>query len=224
VKTTDFRWPFLIILAGVILIGNLAEPASLGLSAEWSDVTYRFAGGTAPWALASSVVIGILYSLLMVASSAKTLNPLPGIFRRWLAFWIDFVFAIMMVAPIFGVIPCIREWRRTGIFEWSFERNFSAAGDGWVMALTFLLSFTGILVYWAFPLMRGRPSPGSSILGYQITVSDENPMTFRRAFLRTVVGIVAACAPYLAPFIKRDRKRGQFWLDAVFGTYAVRLK
>ncbi|WP_263376996.1 RDD family protein [Granulicella aggregans] len=223
-KATDFRWPFLIVLGGVILLGNLAEPASLGITSDWSDGRYRFAGGTAPWALGSSVVILVLYFWLMVTPSASALNPLPGIIRRWLAFWIDFVLAIMMVTPILGVIPCIREWRRTGIFEWSFERTSSAPGDGWVTAVTFLLSLTAILAYWAYPLMRGTPSPGSCVLGYQIAPADERPMTVQRAFLRTLVGFVAVCTPYLAPFIKRNRKRGQFWLDEVFGTYAVQLK
>ena len=41
--------------------------------------------------------------------------------------------------------------------------------------------------------------------------------------LRTFLGFVAVSAFYLAPFLARDRKKGQFWLDKVFGTRAVRL-
>ena len=40
----------------------------------------------------------------------------------------------------------------------------------------------------------------------------------------TLLGFVAACAAYLAPFIARDRKQGKFWLDAVFGTRALRFR
>jgi hypothetical protein len=50
-KTSDFRWPFLIVLASIPIVGNLVEPTSLGVSAEWSDGRYRIAGGTAVWAM-----------------------------------------------------------------------------------------------------------------------------------------------------------------------------
>lgn len=49
-------------------------------------------------------------------------------------------------------------------------------------------------------------------------------MTVRTAVLRTLLGFVAACGAYLAPFVARDRKKGKFWLDGVFDTRAVRLR
>jgi hypothetical protein len=44
------------------------------------------------------------------------------------------------------------------------------------------------------------------------------------ALLRTLLGFIAACGAYLAPFIARDRKKGKFWLDKVFDTRAVTLR
>lgn len=82
VKISDFRWPFLIILASIPIVGNLVEPTSLGVSAEWLDGHYRIAGGTAPWAIAYSVGIVALYVWLMYARSALSQNVVPGLVRR----------------------------------------------------------------------------------------------------------------------------------------------
>lgn len=222
-KTSDFRWPFLAVLAAVLILGNLVDPTNLGVSAEFTDGNYRIAGGTALWAIGFSIVIGILYFWLMYARLGQLTTPLPGIVRRWFAFWIDFILAIMATAPILGLIPSLTEWRRTGFFAWNFERTTPAASDKVTITVTFMLLAIALTAYYVFPLLRRRPSPGSCVAGYQITTADDNPMTIRRAALRTLVGFVAAATPYLAPFIARDRKRGQFWLDAVFKTRAVKL-
>jgi hypothetical protein len=90
--------------------------------------------------------------------------------------------------------------------------------------VTTLIGVASIVVFYALPLYRNRPSPGSCIAGYQVTVVGENPLTLRQSLLRTLLGLVAAATPYLAPFLKRNRRQGQFWLDRVFETQAVKLK
>ncbi|HUZ95078.1 MAG TPA: RDD family protein, partial [Edaphobacter sp.] len=206
-KTSDFRWPFLTVLAAVLILGNLVDSTSLGISAEFSDGHYRIAGGTAPWAIGFSIAIGILYFWLMYAPQSRLTTPMPGIVRRWFAFWIDFILAIMATAPILGLIPSLTEWRRTGVFAWNFERTTPAPSDKVTVTITFMLLTITLMAYYVFPLLRHRPSPGSCVAGYQITPADQNPMTVRRAALRTLIGFVAAATPYLAPFIARDRKR-----------------
>ncbi len=222
-KTSDFRWPFLIVLASIPIVGNLVEPTSLGVSAEWSDGRYRIAGGTAVWAMAYSVGIAALYLLLMYARSDPSEKTVPGLVRRWLAFWMDFVLGIMAIAPILGLIPMCAEWNRTGVFAWNFERMTPQTGDKLDIAVTTLIGMIAILAFYAFPLYRNRPSPGSCIAGYQVTVVGEVPLTLRQSLFRTLLGFVAAATPYLAPILNRNRQRGQFWLDRVFGTQAVKL-
>lgn len=222
-KTSDFRWPFLIVLASIPIVGNLVERTNLGVSAEWSDGRYRIAGGTAIWALAYSVGIGALYLWLMYARSSPSTKPVPGLLRRWLAFWIDFVLGIMTIAPIIGLIPMCSEWNRTGIFAWNFERTTPQIGDNLDIAVTTLIGMAAILAFYAFPLYRDRPSPGSCVAGYQVTVVEGIPLTLRQSLFRTLLGFVAVATPYLAPFLNRNRQRGQFWLDRVFRTRAVKL-
>lgn len=222
-KTSDFRWPFLIILVSIPIVSNFVNPTSLGVSAEWSDGRYQIAGGTAPWAIAYSVGIGALYVWLMYARSSPNKKTVLGLVRRWLAFWMDFVLSIMAIAPILGLIPMCAEWNRTGVFAWNFERTTLQTGDKLDIAVSTLIGVASIFAFYALPLYMNRPSPGSCIAGYQITAIGEDPLTLRQSLLRTLLGFVASATPYLVPVLKRNRQRGQFWLDLVFGTQAVEL-
>jgi uncharacterized RDD family membrane protein YckC len=219
-KAKEFRWPF---LAAVLALVVMREPENLGVSYGWTNGHYSFGGGTAPWSLAFAFVVTGLYAALMFSSPAVDGQPLPGVFRRFVAFWLDFVLAIMTVGPIIGVLPMLTEWRRTGVFQWDFERTTHSAGDGLVAAIALLPSFAALILYYALPVARRKPSPGSCIVGYRILPEEGRTIDLRKAMMRTLLGFVAVCAAWLAPFVERDRKKGQFWLDKVFHTRAVKL-
>ncbi len=161
---------------------------------------------------------------LDVCPPANLGEPLPGVFRRFVTFWLDFILAMILITPIVGIFPALTEWKRTGTFQWHFERTLHAPGDGWLVAAGAILLIPGLVFYFAFPLIRRRPSPGACITGYQVVPDDGITMTVRTAILRTLLGFIAACAAYLAPFIARNRKKGKFWLDTVFGTRALRFR
>jgi hypothetical protein len=222
--TKELRWLFLALLAVALFVSFFSEAATYGISAEWTNGSYRFAGGTHPVALTFSLIVSVLYCLLMFAPTPSLGGPLPGVLRRFVAFWLDFILAMTLIAPVMGVLPTLAEWKRTGNFEWNFERTTHAAGDGWLTAVGVLLLFAGLVFYYAFPLVRRRPSPGACITGYQIVPEEGVTMTLKTAILRTLLGFIAACAAYIAPFVARDGTKGKFWLDAIFGTRALILQ
>lgn len=200
------------------------ERKTIGVSAEWVNGEYRFAGGTEPAALLFAVLMIGMYALLLSAEQSGTGKPVPGVFRRFVAFWLDFLVAMSVVGPLMGVVPTLVEWRRTGLFQWTFERTTSARGDALQVSLLLPVTFVWLVFYYALPLLRKHPSPGACIMGYRVVPDDGTTLTVKTATLRTVLGFIAACAAYLAPFIGRDRKQGKFWLDKVFSTHAVTLE
>jgi uncharacterized RDD family membrane protein YckC len=115
------------------------------------------------------------------------------------------------------------EWRRTGNFEWTFSRDISAPYDGWLSAILILESFIAMALYFAVPLVRARPTPGSCVMGYQILSDDGGGLTFVAAMKRACFGFWAVCGAYFVGFARRDKKNGKFWLDLKFGTRAVML-
>lgn len=220
-KVKQFRLIFIGAFAALVILGCVTKLPTMGASAEWTNGRYRFAGGTTPWALAYALLVISLYILLMYASPSKRGPALPGVFRRFVAFWLDFVLAMFVLAPMIGILPTIIEWRRTGVFAWNFERTTPAPSDILLASIALVFCSISLVLYYALPLIRRRPSPGGCIVGYQIIPDEGTSLTFRTAVLRTLVGFVAVCGAYLAPFVARNRKQGKFWLDKIFDTRAV---
>jgi hypothetical protein len=219
----QLRWIFVAVMAILLVLSFVYEIPTIGVSAEWTNGHYSFSGGTTPWAIAFALLVIVLYLLLMYASPSTTGQPLPGVFRRFVAFWMDFMLGMVAIAPVLGILPLIREWRRTGVFAWTFVRTTSAPGDALQATIGVLCCSVALVCYFALPLIRCKPSPGACILGYQVIPVEGTTVGLRTAVFRTLLGFIAVCAAYLAPFVARDRNKGQFWLDKVFRTQAVRL-
>jgi uncharacterized RDD family membrane protein YckC len=219
----EIRWLFPAAMAAVLVMGFAAGPVNFGVSEVWNNGHYSFGGGTAPWALAFSLVIIAFYLLLMYSVPAVIGEPMPGVFRRFVAFWLDFILAMMVVGPVLGILPMLTEWKRTGVFQWNFERTTRAPGDVLLAMIGVTLAFAALALYYAVPLVRRKPSPGACVLGYQVVPEEGTTLHLHTALLRTLLGFVAVCAWWLTPFVARDRKKGQLWLDKVFRTRAVRL-
>ncbi|MGB8259953.1 MAG: RDD family protein [Terracidiphilus sp.] len=214
-KAKHFRWLFLPLLAALaVVLGSAEAPFTIGLHQEFSQDKYRFAGGTAPWALAFAGLFIGLYFLLMHAPCAKNGPPVSGWWRRTIAFWLDFILAVTALSAIFGLLPTLTEWRRTGFFAWNFERTSPAPGDALLTETSFALDIPVLILYFAWPIVRRRPTPGACIMGYLIVADDGAALTLGKAIKRTLHGLT-----FLG-----DRKRATFRVDESFGTHAARLE
>jgi hypothetical protein len=219
------RWFFISLLGLVTFFAILSPaPVTLGASSTWTNGNYRFAGGTHPAALVVAALFTILYFALMVVAPPELGEALPGVVRRFFAFWLDFIIAMIVIGPAFGIFATIAEWRRTGVFVWMFERETSAPTDILLTTGGASLVFVLLLFYFVIPLVRRRPSPGSCITGYQIISDAGECLTLRKAILRTILGFLAMSMWPLTPFIARQRKKGKVWFDREFSTHAVILR
>jgi len=211
-----FRWLFLaLLMALLVAIFSADTPFTIGLSGEFSHDKYQIAGGTAPWALAFAVLIIILFFLLMNTPPAKHEPLSSGWWRRTIAFWIDFVLVITAASAVLGILPMVVEWRRTGVFVWNFERTTAAPGDDLLFFLLFVLAVPVLALYYAWPLVRRRPSPGACVMGYQIVANEGATMTWDVAIKRTLWGWTAFLG---------DRKKAKLRIDESYNTHAVKLK
>ena len=220
----QLRWPIISLLFAFFFVENLAGNSTFGISSLWSSTNgYRISAGTQPRALAFSLVAISLYFLLMRVAPGHPGDPLPVVFRRFVAFWLDFIFAIIAIAPILGIVPMLMEWTRTGVFRWHFVRSTYVSGDGLLTFGTVSVGTAALVLYYALPLLRCRPSPGTCIAGYQVIPDIGVKLTIRTVIFRTLLGFLALAGAYFAPFAQLDRKQGKFWLDKIFGTHAVKM-
>jgi hypothetical protein len=218
-----FRWLFLAIVLVLIYWASTMPPTTIGISQSCTDGVCHFEGGTEPRAIACAVGIILLYVLFLYSSPASSGAPVPGVLRRFVAFWLDFIFFMAGTVPLVGIVPTVLEWRRTGLFVWSFARDVSAPYDGWLSWFLALVAFMLMAIYFALPLVRARPSPGSCIMGYQILSDNGGSLTLVEALKRVCFGFFAVCSAYFVNSRPRDKSKGKFWLDLKFGTHAVML-
>lgn len=197
---------------------------TFGASAEWGNGHYQFTGGTTLWGIAFSMLNIGLYIVLMRSVPSVIVNPMPGVVRRFAAFWLDFLLAMYIIGPLEGALLVLTEWSRTGIFAWTFERAIYARGDVVIGIVGVAISFVALLFYFALPVVFGKPSPAGCLLGYQIVCDPGRVPSLAMGLGRAALGFVAVCGIYISPFIFRERKNGKFWLDRVFKTHAVRIK
>jgi len=220
-KITDLRWIFVGLLA-VWLVQTFISSAELTNVFTLSN--NQLVARTNPFDLGCSLVLLVLYLFLVNAKVSNTAGCLPGVFRIFIAFWIDLIAMVTLLAPIMAFIPLFAEWVRTsGDLQWALERTATSTGE--IIFFTSLL-FVGLLLtllYFAIPMMNHRPTPGACVMGYRIVPDSGTALTLKKALLRTCVGFVAACAAWAAPFLGRNREEGKFWLDLVFSTHAVKL-
>jgi uncharacterized membrane protein YhdT len=209
-----YRWVIVLLLVGAWFFDGRYAPFNLGCEEQISDGRYHLACGSAPWALWQSALFAGFYLLLIYSPPAAPGQGFFGWWRRMAAFWLDFVYSTAIVAPLVGLIYIFEEWRRTGVFAWAFERTAPAPGDGLTDAAAYALLIPATLLYFAFPLIRKRPSPGSCVMGYQIVGDSGSRISLKTALKRVVLGFT-----FMA-----DRKRQIPQIDRWCGTHAVKLK
>ena len=156
-KVKQYRWAFVGAFAAFVILAFVSQLPTMGASAEWNNGRYRFAGGTTPWALAYALLVIGLYISLMYASPSDEGPTLPGVIRRFVAFWLDFMLAMFALAPILGILPTITEWRRTGVFAWNFERTTPTPSDMLLASIILVLCSVSLVLYFALPLLRRLP-------------------------------------------------------------------
>jgi hypothetical protein len=217
-----FRWTFVALMLSFWGTMILSGDRTIGASVEISNGNYRFVGGTRPRYVALALLMAVSYVALMNATVPVSTRPLPGVFRRFVAAQLDFM-AITVLGSVVGILPVLAEWKRTGQFAWTFERNTPSSSDDFIAILGALLCFVLMFVYFLVPLIRRRPSPGACILGYQIIPDKGQSLTIENAAMRIILGSVALGSWPLTPFIHRERSRGKIWIDSVCNTRAVKL-
>ena len=136
----------------------------------------------------------------------------------------DFALALVTPASFFGFAAVLREYKRTGVFDWIIERHDYQTGDS-AFSITSVLAIMFIFLpaYFVISWVLEKPTPGSCVCDFRIVTDNGSPLSPWKAWLRALLGCFALIAwPswILAYWVKRDKEKGKFWLDQIFKTHA----
>src|SRR5580704_14460389 len=102
-NTKQLRWIFLSLIATILVVAfipGVIPAVSVGFNYGTEDRVRHVSGGTNPTMICFALVFLLLYINTMLSDSPATGAPVPGVFRRFVAFYVDFFFAILTIAPI----------------------------------------------------------------------------------------------------------------------------
>jgi len=210
-----FRWVFLALIAIFATYVYWWRQAILAADSEI---------GTSPFLLGYSLAICISYWLLVRRVPLAKGSASPALFRRFVAFYLDFFFAFLAILPWLGLITVLTEWHRTGLFRWVVKRTTSAPDDGWIGGVAMSAFALWLLIYFAYPLKRERPSPGTCIMGYRIAADYGREITAWVALDRVIKGSIALGFWPITLFIGRNKDQGKLWFDKTSRTHAETLE
>jgi uncharacterized RDD family membrane protein YckC len=193
-------------------IVHFLDVGQVGESMQWINGNTSISAGSHPAELLWAAAAIALFILLMLRKPSGVKEGVPTVRRRVLAFLIDFWFSLSVTASVGALIPLWLEAMRTGHFAWQFHRSYSVSADG-LAALTSVVFMALMVVYFAFPLSRGRQTVGYFIVGLKVAppFGDEGRFTFKAALVRTFYAFIGL-ASVLS--LKWDRDGGgRTWYD-----------
>lgn len=179
-------------LSSLILVGlnfviiHFFNVGQVGGSMEWKDGDTSISAGSHPAMLLWTAIAIALFILLMVKQPKAMAAGIPTRKRRVLAFVIDFCFSLFTISSVDALIPLWLGAMRTGHFMWHFQRNYSVNTDS-LSLLSSLLFLVLMVLYFVFPLTRGRQTVGYFIMRLKVTppFGDQGRFTLKAALLRT---------------------------------------
>jgi uncharacterized RDD family membrane protein YckC len=184
----------------------------------------RFIGGTSPLALGYAAALIAVYLMLMLGQAAEFGKTLPGISRRILAAVVDFILAGAIAGPIPGLVLVVVAWRNTHVFHWIVQRNPPGPIDVFEALGVLFLAVGSWIFYFAWPLMRRRPTPAECIFHFQVVSDDGTAIPFGRAVSRAFYGPITGLWSLSRRSSSPIYKIKEFQLDEDFDTHAVLIR
>ncbi len=188
-------------IAGFWILLNFAldyvfRVGEVGYTAQSKNAQTHISAGSHPATLVWSAVAVALFIVVIKIKPEETPDGVPSLGRRFLAFIIDFLFSLTIVATFGGLLPLWIEARRTGQFSWHFARDYSVPSDEIFVLPLVVLSMALMWLYFALPLTKGRQTLGCFILRLKVTppFGDRGAFTFREALRRTWYEFKGLCS------------------------------
>jgi len=218
-------------LAKLVVAAALALTfvVSCGFSSHGTGVSYHSVNGYSGYNASSDPVL-LLLSLFIIGLYAWVLR-LPMEESRgfvtagiWLRFWaaaVDFLFATLMLMPWLGLIALLVEAGHTGHFAWTVQRQPAQDGDGLLSFMLVLPGMLSLLVYFALPLYLKRATPGSILCGIAVRYDTGKRPSFISSLGRTALGYVALCGCFISIPMALSNSEKRMWQDKAFGTRVV---
>ncbi len=222
---TASMWMVGRLLALLVLVGTVALSASLagdyvGVSSSCVNGDCIVGASSSPGSVMISLaIIGFVVFQPEWKSQIDTSRAV-GVWRRFGAFFIDFLLVLLAVAPLTTLPMLFAEAAHTGEFHWSFIRDFGRPNDTLFVLPAVLLGFASLYFYFFYLPWKSKQTVGEYILGFKIVAASGQGFSPNYA-LRPMMSFIGLCAWPVSVFLALRNEDKRFWWDTKSRTRAV---
>ena len=213
------RYLALALLLLMLFISTRSAEGQLGVTAICeNEICY-----TAASASIVSLTLGVFIGLFAIFCPRREVLVVPtnpvGIFQRFGALILDIFVVLAAFTPVIALPILLLEAEATGVFAWSFKRDFSRPTDGLLLPGILLMQIS-LVAYFYFYAAKNRQTIGQYILGYKVApVIGAEP----KYLTRTFYAVIGMCVWPISTIMATRRIDKAFWWDRASGTRVVRV-
>ncbi len=173
-------------------------------------------------------LLAFLFGLLILIVTCRRkknqmdLSRPVGLFKRFTAFFIDFLLYLVIIAPPLVFLALTLEGIRTGEFSWFFSRHYPVYTDI-IVGIAIVLALIAFFILFALPVSRKQQSLGQYFMGFGI-VRKEGSLSLFKACLRFLMMYLTVALFFISGPMALLRKDKRMWGDLVFDTYPSKTK
>lgn len=192
------------------------------VSSVCSNADCLVSASSSPFSVA--LAVGLLLFLVFYPQLENTADNtrVVGVWRRFGAFFLDFTLVLMSVTPLAALPFLWAEAGHTGIFQWSFEREFLRPTDSVYILPSVFAAFLALFYYFYQHARVGRQTIGQYVLGYRVVRAsgiDGEP----KYGMRVVMSFLGLCIWPISVILALRNSHKAFWWDAATGSNVARV-
>ncbi len=180
------------IVIAIILFGS--QGATIGVSSSLVDSKYIIEGSSSITALIGSLILLFFIFRLESKIERKPISNKVPLWKRAIAFQIDFSIALLSMSSFLALPIIIAEYFYTGVFQWVFTREYIRSTDNVIVIGSVVTGMLWVIFYYAYPLIRRKQTVGQFIMGYRISTKIKSSLTLPSTFWHMIKGFLVLCA------------------------------
>lgn len=207
----------------LILIHFFAT-GEIGYTSHWENGKGYVTAGTHPVFLIWSAVAIVIFLMVLRVRTEEFPAGVASGKRRILAFAIDFWFSLATLSSLGGLLVLMAESARIGKFVWQFQRNYTVPSDEYLGIPIVLSTMVLMVLYFAWPLTKGKQTVGYFIMGMKVTppFGTSGSFTFWQAIRRVRLAFTGTLS-LLSRKADRD-STGRTWYDRETNSTVILIK
>ncbi|MDH5191793.1 MAG: RDD family protein [Gammaproteobacteria bacterium] len=211
---------FLIVI-GIFFLSASLSGGSVGASSACVNNECKVVVASSIASLLLGISLGLFIFYFPRKHSITDSSNIVGLWRRFGAFFLDFMTVLIVISPIAVVPILIAEANFTSEFTWSFERDFVRPTDDIYLLPGVFGIFIALYLYFLLYARSNIQTVGQYILGYKVKAIDENDNSPQYA-KRVLFSFWGLCAWPISVILALRTPKKACWWDAITNTEVVR--